>query len=416
MPFVFFFALSLSRRRLTTRKKKLEKTKPKKQQTFLPKNVPLGQLLAARASGLPSATALLSHQKQGSAAVDAHRAAKRLAKEAKRKARKEEEHAERDAAASAGNKNADAEEKEARRLRRRNRENKNRPTEAPSNRQPPKLREVIAPVVPRAREARDPRFDPLVVGDGGGGGGATTTSGSNNNKRKRVAAAAAAAAGAFGHAAAASLASADSARALKRYSFLFDETLPAERDSLVAQLKKTKSQSARAQLQSRLTQVTQALRAEESRRAAERAMGERRQRERSAVAAGKRPYYPKASQLRKEALAAKFEELKKSGKLAQALEKRRKKNAAKDHRYMPSGRRGDEGDEIGGGNAPFGGRSGGGGGGRGGGGGSGGRGGFGRGGGFGGRGGGGKASFGFGAGRGGPSTPSISLPQRRVFE
>ena len=123
----------------------------------MPKNVPLGQLLAARASGLPSATAFLSHQKQ-SQAVAAHRAAKRLAKEAKRKARKED--AEKDAAADNKNaKNGSSEkeeteaEREARRLRRRNRENKNRPTEAPSNRQPPKLREVIAPVVPRAREA-----------------------------------------------------------------------------------------------------------------------------------------------------------------------------------------------------------------------------------------------------------------------
>ena len=378
--------------------------KKKKKQTFLPKNVPLGQLLAARASGLPSATAFLSshlqRQSSGSAAVAAHRAAKRLAKEAKRKTRKDDAEKEDDKNKNASKEEETEAEKEARRLRRRNRENKNRPTEAPSNRQPPKLREVIAPAVSRAREARDPRFDPLI--GGGGGDGAMT-----GNKRKRIAAAAAAA-GALGHGAAASLASADSSRALKRYSFLFDETLPAERDSLVAQLKKTKSQTARAQLQSRLTQVTQALRAEESRRTAERAVGERRQREKSAVAAGKKPYYPKASELRKEALAARFEQLKKSGKLAQALEKRRKKNAAKDHRYMPSGRR-DEGEGGGGGGEKRFGRSGGGG--RGGG--------FGRGGagrGFG-RGGGRGASFGsFGAGRGGPSTPSAPMPQRRVFE
>lgn len=255
---------------------------------------------------------------------------------------------------------------------------------------------MIAPLVPRAREARDPRFDSLVVGSGGDGK-------ASSNKRKRIAAAAAAA-GALGHAAAASLASADSARALRRYSFLFDETLPAERDSLVAQLKKTKSQSARERLQSRLTQVSQAIRAEESRRTAERALGERRRREREAVSAGKRPYYPKASELREEALAARFEELKKAGKLAQALEKRRKKNAAKDHRYMPSGRREEGGGER---RSAFGG--GGSGGGRG----------FGRGG--AGRGGGGRGGFtsgrGFGFGRGGgPSTPSAPVPQRRVFE
>jgi len=280
---------------------------------------------------------------------------------------------------------------------------------------------VIAPAVSRAKEARDPRFDPLVDrGGGGGGGGGGAAGAASGNKRKRVAAAAAAAAGALGHAAAASLASADSSRALKRYSFLFDETLPAERDALVSQLRKTKSQSARAGLQARLTQVTQAIRTEESRRAAEKAMGERRQREKSAVSAGKRPYYPKASELRREALAARFEELKRSGKLAQALEKRRKKNAAKDHRYMPSGRRDDEGGQGGGGGGERSGGGGGGGGGRGGGG----RG-FGRGGGGGrgfGRGGGGRGGFagrggaGLGAGRGGPPAPSTSVPQRRVFE
>jgi hypothetical protein len=39
-------------------------------------------------------------------------------------------------------------------------------------------------------------------------------------------------------------------------------------------------------------------------------------------------------------LAARFNELKKSGKLHKYLEKKRKKDSNKDHRHMPSTRRG----------------------------------------------------------------------------
>ena len=67
------------------------------------------------------------------------------------------------------------------------------------------------------------------------------------------------------------------------------------------------------------------VRAGEARRAAERA----------AVAAGKKPFYQKPAAARREALVAKFEALKASGKLEAAMAKRRKKNAAKAHRHMP---------------------------------------------------------------------------------
>ena len=42
---------------------------------------------------------------------------------------------------------------------------------------------------------------------------------------------------------------------------------------------------------------------------------------------------------RKQELIEKYKQLKASGKLEKFLEKRRKKNAAKDHRYIPSSRR-----------------------------------------------------------------------------
>lgn len=63
--------------------------------------------------------------------------------------------------------------------------------------------------------------------------------------------------------------------------------------------------------------------------------------EKQAVAEGKKPYYLKKSEQRRLELVSKFDELKKSGRLDKFMEKRRKKNAAKDHRYVPSQRRGE---------------------------------------------------------------------------
>lgn len=64
--------------------------------------------------------------------------------------------------------------------------------------------------------------------------------------------------------------------------------------------------------------------------------------EKAAVAAGKKPFFLKKSEKRKRELLAKYEELKSAGQLDKYMAKRRKKNAAKDHRYVPSGRRGGE--------------------------------------------------------------------------
>nr|CAB3457652.1 unnamed protein product [Digitaria exilis] len=62
--------------------------------------------------------------------------------------------------------------------------------------------------------------------------------------------------------------------------------------------------------------------------------------EREAAKAGKRPYYLKQSELRKRMLMNKYEELKEAGKLDAFMERRRRKNASKDHRYMPYRRNG----------------------------------------------------------------------------
>jgi ribosomal RNA-processing protein 36 len=61
------------------------------------------------------------------------------------------------------------------------------------------------------------------------------------------------------------------------------------------------------------------------------------------VGAGKRPFYLKKSEKKRLELVAKYEALKASGGLEKYMAKRRKKNAAKDHRYLPVGRRQQQG-------------------------------------------------------------------------
>lgn len=54
--------------------------------------------------------------------------------------------------------------------------------------------------------------------------------------------------------------------------------------------------------------------------------------------AGKKPFFVKKSERKRQELVQRYQELKASGKLQKAIEKRRKKNAQKDHRYIPSAR------------------------------------------------------------------------------
>lgn len=65
---------------------------------------------------------------------------------------------------------------------------------------------------------------------------------------------------------------------------------------------------------------------------------EHRKREREAVAEGKRPYFLKRGELKKEALVQRFEALGEK-KAARVMERRRKKKAGKERKEMPLGRR-----------------------------------------------------------------------------
>ncbi|KAK9846520.1 hypothetical protein WJX81_005833 [Elliptochloris bilobata] len=173
------------------------------------------------------------------------------------------------------------------------RDNKNRPSEASSKRPVPRFREALQ--VPKS-EGRDPRFDGL--------------SGNFVDERFR-----------------------------KQYAFLFDEALPDEKRHLRSTLQKAKGASKRAEVQAQLTRVEQQIREEQARRQRAKLTAELKAKEREEVRAGKRVFHKKRAERRADELRVRFLELKASGRLDKALAKRRRKNAAKDHRYVPSARR-----------------------------------------------------------------------------
>ncbi|KAJ8772559.1 hypothetical protein K2173_027736 [Erythroxylum novogranatense] len=121
----------------------------------------------------------------------------------------------------------------------------------------------------------------------------------------------------------------------KRYDFLYENNLPAEREELKKQLKKSKNPRDIDQLKDRISWIDKQLKFESAKQIDATILAEHKKKEREAAKQGKRPYYLKKSEIRKQRLIEKYNKLKASGKLESFIEKRRRKNAAKDHRYMP---------------------------------------------------------------------------------
>ena len=143
----------------------------------------------------------------------------------------------------------------------------------------------------------------------------------------------------------------------KRYSFLYDEQLPAAKQQLRAQLKvlawsgrlaclqhltlhplfsqREKRVDKREALRGQLRDVEQSLKQEALLRAEDARQTARHTREKTAVAAGKKPFYLKKAAAKQDDLLAKFSELKASGRLDKFLAKRRQKLATKDHVHAP---------------------------------------------------------------------------------
>ncbi|XP_038971540.1 ribosomal RNA processing protein 36 homolog isoform X2 [Phoenix dactylifera] len=121
----------------------------------------------------------------------------------------------------------------------------------------------------------------------------------------------------------------------KRYNFLFEVELPAEKEKLQKLIKKSKDPNVIEELKNHISWIDKQLKSGPRKSAESGILSEHIKKEREAAKRGKQPYYLKKSEIRKRKLINKYDELKAEGKLDSFIEKRRKKNASKDHRYMP---------------------------------------------------------------------------------
>ncbi|KAJ5570268.1 rRNA biogenesis protein rrp36 [Penicillium hispanicum] len=199
----------------------------------------------------------------------------------------------REAASKAENKK-DAKDKKAARA------SKHAPMEMSSKRAVSRKRIVVEP--PAAAKARDPRFDAAVMGHSGAGR----------------------------HSQAAS----------KAYAFL-DEYRASELKDLKAEMARTKNPAQKEALKKQIRSATDRMKAMESRKREQNLVAEHKKREKQMLREGKKstPYYLKKSDLKKQVLEKKYEEMG-SRDRAKALERRRKKMAAKERKDMPMERRG----------------------------------------------------------------------------
>ncbi|KAI9369489.1 pre-rRNA processing protein [Aspergillus egyptiacus] len=161
-------------------------------------------------------------------------------------------------------------------------------------------RTVIEP--PSVPKSRDPRFDPTIVGGRRGGSGASAPS--------------------------------------DAYAFL-DGYRAAELKEVKDQLAKTKDPMRREALQREIRSMTDRLRTIGNHKREKEILAEHKKREKQLIREGKKstPYFLKKSELKKQALLKKYEGMKSKDR-AKALERRRKKAAAKERKEMPMERRG----------------------------------------------------------------------------
>ncbi|KAM3374428.1 ribosomal RNA processing protein 36 [Capsicum galapagoense] len=176
------------------------------------------------------------------------------------------------------------------------RANKNRPMEVSSKKPVSRFREIIQ--VPK-KATRDPRFETLTG-------------------------------------------QLDVERFKKRYNFLYEDNLPAEKEDLKKQLRKSNDPEEQNELKSRISWINKQLNSSGTKHTEREILAEHKKKEREAAKQGKQPYYLKKSEIKKRKLIEKYKELKASGKLEAYIEKKRRKNAAKDHRFLPYRRPGEQ--------------------------------------------------------------------------
>ncbi|CAI5734251.1 unnamed protein product [Peronospora destructor] len=125
---------------------------------------------------------------------------------------------------------------------------------------------------------------------------------------------------------------------VESYAFL-DEYKQRELQQLKQQLKKTKSVAKKDELKHDIALRQQEMTEKQKREKVQSALTKRKQEEREAVASGKGAFYLKRKDKKKVELHAKFQDLQETGKLSKFMAKKRKKNASKDHRWLPTQRK-----------------------------------------------------------------------------
>ncbi|OQE43573.1 hypothetical protein PENCOP_c003G08667 [Penicillium coprophilum] len=187
------------------------------------------------------------------------------------------------------------------------RSSKHAPMEQSSKRAVTRKRTAVE--LPPAPRSRDPRFDAAVMGHSGVGkhphGGSA-------------------------------------------YAFL-DEYRASELNDLKEQMRNTKNPQQKEKLKGEIRRAQDKLRSAQNKKREAEVQAEHKKREKQLIREGKKanPYYLKNSDLKKQVLERKYEEMG-SRERAKALERRRKKMTSKERKEMPWERRGAEGGGDGG--------------------------------------------------------------------
>eukprot|EP00884_Botryococcus_braunii_P001901 jgi/Botrbrau1/11711/Bobra.0195s0040.2 len=125
----------------------------------------------------------------------------------------------------------------------------------------------------------------------------------------------------------------------KQYAFLYDENMPAEKQDLKKALKKAQKPESKEALQANLTRLQQSLSAEKARRDREAWEAQQKANLVTAAKQGRKPFYLKRSEKSRQELVRRYNMLKDLGRLDKVIAKKARKNASKDHRYVPAKRR-----------------------------------------------------------------------------
>ncbi|KAH7477114.1 hypothetical protein PRIC1_001132 [Phytophthora ramorum] len=124
----------------------------------------------------------------------------------------------------------------------------------------------------------------------------------------------------------------------KSYAFV-DEYKQRELQELKSQFQKTKGGDKKDELKHEIALRQQEMTEKKKQDKIRSALTKRKREEREAVATGKGAFYLKRKDKKKLELHAKFQDLQDTGRLSKFMAKKRKKNASKDHRWLPTQRK-----------------------------------------------------------------------------